>query len=151
MKKETGMGIIAIILIILSIIALCFGAYYFVSNFMKKEKNVDIKANMLVIKGKAKVLEETSKVNNNEEGLKGKKLSEMQEDHIISEFLTKNIIDSTKRDKYYALRNEDLKEMELDIQNEKDSYYIVNYETEEVYITKGYVNEENSSTIYKLE
>ena len=41
--------------------------------------------------------------------------------------------------------------MELDIQNEKDSYYIVNYETEEVYITKGYVNEENSSTIYKLE
>ena len=39
MKKETGMGIIAIILIILSIIALCFGAYYFVSNFMKKEKN----------------------------------------------------------------------------------------------------------------
>ena len=48
MKKETGMGIIAIILIILSIIALCFGAYYFVSNFMKKEKNVDIKANMLV-------------------------------------------------------------------------------------------------------
>lgn len=106
---------------------------------------------MLVIKGKAKVLEETSKVNNNEEGLKGKKLSEMQEDHIISEFLTKNIIDSTKLDKYYALRNEDLKEMELDIQNEKDSYYIVNYETEEVYITKGYVNEENSSTIYKLE
>ena len=151
MKKETGMGIIAIILIILSIIALCFGAYYFVSNFMKKEKNVDIKANMLVIKGKAKVLEETSKVNNNEEGLKGKKLSEMQEDHIISEFLTKNIIDSTKLDKYYVLRNEDLKEMELDIQNEKDSYYIVNYETEEVYITKGYVNEENSSTIYKLE
>lgn len=151
MKKETGMGIIAIILIILSIIALCFGAYYFVSNFMKKEKNVDIKANMLVIKGKAKVLEETSKVNNNEEGLKGKKLSEMQEDHIISEFLAKNIIDSTKLDKYYALRNEDLKEMELDIQNEKDSYYIVNYETEEVYITKGYVNEENSSTIYKLE
>ena len=151
MKKETGMGIIAIILIILSIIALCFGAYYFVSNFMKKEKNVDIKANMLVIKGKAKVLEETSKVNNNEEGLKGKKLSEMQEDHIISEFLTKNIIDSTKLDKYYALRNEDLKEMELDIQNEKDSYYIVNYETEEVYITKGYVNEEKSSTIYKLE
>lgn len=151
MKKETGMGIIAIILIILSIIALCFGAYYFVSNFMKKEKNVDIKANMLVIKGKAKVLEETSKVNNNEEGLKGKKLSEMQEDHIISEFLTKNIIDSTKLDKYYALRNEDLKEMELDIQNEKASYYIVNYETEEVYITKGYVNEENSSTIYKLE
>ena len=38
-----------------------------------------------------------------------------------------------------------------DIQNEKASYYIVNYETEEVYITKGYVNEENSSTIYKLE
>ena len=151
MKKETGMGIIAIILIILSIIALCFGAYYFVSNFMKKEKNVDIKANMLVIKGKAKVLEETSKVNNNEEGLKGKKLSEMQEDHIISEFLKKNIIYNTKLENYYALRNEDLKEMELDIQNEKDSYYIVNYETEEVYITKGYVNEENSSTIYKLE
>ena len=151
MKKESGMGIIAIIFIILIIVALCFGAYYFASNFMKNEKNVDIKANMLLIKGKAKVLEETSKVNKNEDGLKGKKLSEMQEDHIISEFLTKNIIDNTKLDKYYALSNEDLNQMELDVQNEKDSYYIVNYETEEVYITKGYVNEENSSTIYKLE
>lgn len=151
MKTNRGMGIISIIIVICIIIGLAIGAYYFVTNFMKTEKNVDIKANMLVIKGKAKVLEETSKVNKNEDGLKGKKVSEMQDDNIIAEFLTKNILDNTKLDKYYVLRNEDLSQMEIDIVNEKDSYYIVNYESDEVYITKGYVNEGSSDTLYKLE
>ena len=151
MKKESGMGIIAIIFIIIIIVILCLGTYYLIKKYMSSEQNVDIKANMLLIKGKAKILEETTKVNKNEEGLIGKKVSEMQDDSIITSFLSKNVIDNTKLDTYYVLSNEDLKQMGLDIQNENDSYYIVNYELDEVYITMGYVNEEEKNTIYKLE
>lgn len=151
MKTERGMGIISIIILIIIIIAIIIASYHFFENKVNNSQIVNIKANMLLIQGKCKILEETSKVNKNEECLKGKKLSEMSEDNIISEFLNKNIIDSNKLDKYYALSNEDLSNMNLDVENEENSYYIVNYESNEVFITSGYVSENNSSTIYKLE
>ena len=106
---------------------------------------------MLLIQGKCKILEETCKVNNNEDGLKGRKLSDIQDDSIISEFLNKNVIDTSKLDKYYALSNDDLSSMELDIRNENNSYYVVNYEENEVYITKGYTVENSEEILYKLD
>ena len=138
MNSEKGMGIIAIIIAVLVIVGIAIFAYNFVVNTADEQKLEDIRANMLLIQGKCKILQETTKVNNNQDGLKGRKLSEMQEDSIISDFLNKNIIDSSKLDKYYALSNEDLSAMELDIKNEEDSYYVVNYEENAVYITKGY-------------
>ena len=151
MSKEKGMGLIAIFLVIIIIIGLGFLAYFFIKNSAKENKIVDIEANMLLIQGKCKVLQETSKVNNNTDNLKGRKLSEMGEDSIISEFLTKELIPGDKLDKYYALSNDDLSAMGLDIQNEENSYYIVNYEENTVFITEGYTNTETNEVIYKLE
>lgn len=152
MKKESGMGIIAIIITIALIIILGVLGYRALKSKVKDEKIKDIKANMLIIQGKCKVLGETSsKVNNNAEELKGNKLSDMKEDKIISEFLEKGLIEEDKLDKYYALSDDDLKDMELDIKNENKSYYIINYETNEVYITKGYKNVETEELKYKLE
>ena len=82
---------------------------------------------------------------------KGKRVADIKEDKIIAEFLSKGLLEEDKLDKYYALSNEDLKSMELDIKNEKKSYYIINYETNEVYITKGYKEEETEELKYKLE
>ena len=151
MSKEKGMGLIAIFLVIIIIIGLGFLAYFFIKNSAKENKIVDIEANMLLIQGKCKILKETSKVNNNTDNLKGRKLSEMGEDSIISEFLTKELIPGDKLDKYYALSNDDLSAMGLDIQNEENSYYIVNYEENTVFITEGYTNTETNEVIYKLE
>ena len=151
MSKEKGMGLIAIFLVIIIIIGLGFLAYFFIKNSAKENKIVDIEANMLLIQGKCKVLQETSKVNNNTDNLKGRKLSEMGEDSIISEFLTKELIPGDKLDKYYALSNDDLSTMGLDIQNEGNSYYIVNYEENTVFITEGYTNTETNEVVYKLE
>ena len=151
MSKEKGMGLIAIFLVIIIIIGLGFLAYFFIKNSAKENKIVDIEANMLLIQGKCKILKETSKVNNNTDNLKGRKLSEMGEDSIISEFLTKELIPGDKLDKYYALSNDDLSTMELDIQNEGNSYYIVNYEENTVFITEGYTNTETNEVVYKLE
>lgn len=151
MNTEKGMGIIAIIISVLVIVAIAIFAYDFVVNTADEQKIEDIRTNMLLIQGKCKILQETTKVNNNQEGLKGRKLSEIQDDRIISEFLNRNIIDSTNLDKYYALSNDDLTSMELDIQNEENSYYVVNYEDNTVYITKGYTVGDSEELIYKLD
>ena len=157
MKRENGMGMLAIFFIIVLIILLAVGGYFFIKNMAKEKKVEDIEANMLLIQGKCKVIGETSKVNNkaneeeNQVELKGKKLSDMSEDNIISEFLNKGLIPEDKLDKYYALSNEDLSEMGLDIQNEENSYYIVNYEDNTVYITGGYVNSETNEIVYNVE
>ncbi len=151
MSKEKGMGLISIFLVIIIIIGLGVLAYFFIKNSANENRIVDIEANMLLIQGKCKVLQETSKVNNNTDNLKGRKLSEMGEDSIISEFLTKEIVPGDKLDQYYALSNDDLSAMGLDIQNEENSYYIVNYEENTVFITGGYTNTETNEVVYKLE
>ena len=151
MSKEKGMGLISIFLVIIIIIGLGVLAYFFIKNSANENRIVDIEANMLLIQGKCKVLQETSKVNNNTDNLKGRKLSEIGEDSIVSEFLTKEIVPGDKLDKYYALSNDDLSAMGLDIQNEENSYYIVNYEENTVFITEGYTNTETNEVIYKLE
>ena len=151
MKAEKGMGIIAIIISVLIIVGIAIFAYNFAVNTADEQKIEDIRANMLLIQGKCKILQETTKVNNNQDVLKGKKISDMQDDSIISDFINKNIIDSSKLDKYYALSNDDLKSMELDVQNEENSYYVVNYEENSVYITKGYTVGDSEEVIYKLD
>ena len=151
MKAEKGMGIIAIIISVLIIVGIAIFAYNFAVNTADEQKIEDIRANMLLIQGKCKILQETTKVNNNQDVLKGKKLSDMQDDSIISDFINKNIIDLGKLDKYYALSNDDLKSMELDVQNEENSYYVVNYEENSVYITKGYTVGDSEEVIYKLD
>ena len=151
MKKESGMGLLAIIFIIVLIIVLVVLGYYTVKKITKDKKLEDIKANMLLIQGKCKILEENTKVNKNEDNILGKKVSDMKENQIVAQFLEKNIIPEDKLDKYYVLSNEDLNNMEIDVQNEENSYYIVNYEEDSVYITKGYMNEETNEIVYKLE
>ena len=151
MNKEKGMGIIAIIISVVVIALIIIFAYNFIINRADEQKLEDIRANMLLIQGKCKIIQETSKVNNNQDGLKGRKLSDIKDDGIINDFLNKNIIDNTKLDKYYALSNDDLASMELDIQNEENSYYIVNYEDNTVYITKGYTLENSDEVLYKLD
>lgn len=150
MKSENGMGIIAIIISVLIIALIVFWAYRFFENTVDEQKIEDIRANMLLIQGKCKILQESTKINNNQDALKGTKISDMQNDGIISGFLKKNILDSTKLDKYYALSDEDLSSMELDIKNEENSYYIVNYEDNTVFITKGYTKDNSKEIFYQL-
>lgn len=151
MEKEKGMGLISIIFVIILIIALVLVAYYFLKNSKEKEQLEDIKANMLLIQGKAKIINESSKANNNTDNFKGTKVSDIKEDQIISTFLNKGLLPEDKLDKYYVLSNDDLSSMELEIKNEENSYYIVNYEENTVFITKGYENKDTNEVIYTLE
>ena len=70
MNSEKGMGIIAIIISVLIIVGIAIFAYNFAVNTVDEQKMEDIRANMLLIQGKCKILQETTKVNNNQDGLK---------------------------------------------------------------------------------
>ena len=149
MRKEDGLSIIEIILALTIIIGLIIAGYAALKNWGENKKIEDIKGNMLLIQGKCKILEEGKKVNKTEDStLIGSKISDNRENEIVAEFLNKKILDEEKLEEYYFLTDEDLKSLGLDLKNEANSYYIVNYEENTVFITSGYNNDENIE--YKL-
>ncbi len=149
MRKEDGLSIIEIILALTIIIGLIIAGYTALKNWGENKKIEDIKGNMLLIQGKCKILKEGKKVNKTEDStLIGSKISDNRENEIVAEFLNKKILDEEKLEEYYFLTDEDLKSLGLDLKNEANSYYIVNYEENTVFITSGYNNDENIE--YKL-
>ena len=143
MKEERGMGMSAIIISIIVIVLIAVFAYNFYINTVDEQKLEDIRANMLLIQGKCKILQETTKVNNNQDALKGRKLSEMQEEQPIKDFLEKELFDIDEKDKkYYVLNQQNLNDMGLNnVVLEENAYYIVEYTSSEVYYTNGYLDE----------
>ena len=59
------------------------------------------------------------------------------DDPIIKEFLNKNIIPEEEYKNYYVLTDDDLKRLDVDVKNEENAYYLVNYTSDEVIITSG--------------
>lgn len=59
------------------------------------------------------------------------------DDPIIKEFLNKNIIPEEDYKNYYVLTDDDLKRLDVDVKNEENAYYLVNYTSDEVIITSG--------------
>ena len=138
MRSEKGLGIIGIIIIIMIIIALAVSTTFLIKNYIAKEKGIDIKQNMLSIQGACKVLKQDSIVKKNTDMFVGTKLSDMNEDNLINDFKSKGIIAESDYEKYYCLNNDNLEQLNLGIQNEENSYYLINYDDNEVIITSGY-------------
>ena len=138
MKKENGLGIISVILIIIVIAGIVTASVLLINKTIDEGKDNDIKANMLLIEGATKVLKQNSIVQKNTDMFVGTKISDMPEDELINNFKTLNIIEESEYGKYYCLNNENLKQLNLDIENEEGSYYLVNYDDDIVIITKGY-------------
>ena len=143
LKKENGLGILGIIILIAFICAVIIGFYYIYTKQKDRQKDNDIKSNMLLIQGACSVLYENCVMNKTEDQLIGTKISQIEENEeinkdIINEFKNKNIITEEQYEKYYVLTDGNLSELKVDVKNEADSYYIICYETEEVIITAGY-------------
>lgn len=138
MKSENGLGIIGIIFIIIIIAGLITGAVYIINKNIDKEENDQIRSNMLLIQGTCNRLKQESVRQKKTDMFVGTKISEMNEDEIINDFKGKNVIPEDQYEKYYCLNNDNLKSLNLDIENEENSYYLVNYDDNEVIITKGY-------------
>ena len=149
MKDNKGMGYILAIIIIIIVAILVAAGVYFIRIKLNEEKIETLKTNMLLIQWKARDYVDTKKAAKEEIIYIGTKVSEMKENNLISEWIKKDVIKEEEYEKYYVLNDEDLKSLSSEVSNEESSYYLVNYDTYEIIITKGcsYNDEE---ILYKL-
>lgn len=120
---------------------------YIKINNVQKDRNV--RADMLLIQGVAKVKKSRFNVSKKNEELVGVKVSDKLEDPIIKKFISDLQIPAEDYSKYYILYDDDLKKLDLEIRNADNSLYVVNYDTGEVYITKAYNGKYRLSEIDK--
>lgn len=149
LKSNKAMSHIQLLLLICVIVAIVISGIYIVKSKMNEEYIETIKTNMLLIQWKIKDLVEINTASGKEMTYIGTKLTDMSDSDELKDVMGKNIISSESYDKYYVLKDEDLKSLELEITNEKNSYYIVNYETGEILISKG-CSYKKDELLYKL-
>lgn len=138
MKKENGIGLFGTIIMIAFIIVVCIGVFHIIKYNSDSESDKNVKSNMLLIQAACKVKQQSKVVGAiDENGLIGTKISEIADNKIIDDFKSKGIIEESDYEKYYMLTDENLESLKIDAKNEENSYYLINYETNEVIITKG--------------
>lgn len=150
MKNEKGIGLVGVIVLTVVIAILIAGGIYFLRITYNGQRKETIKTSMLKIEWKVKEIQSMAKAKGTTVEYKGIKVSEMKEDSIISVFLSKNIISEEDYEKFYVLSDDDIVALEIsNVGNEKNAYYIINYETDEVIYTAG-ISFDNKNTLYKL-
>lgn len=151
MKSEKGSSHIVLIIVTIIIIGLiALGLHLFTIEYQNKVEET-IKTDMLLIKGKIKVLYESSVAKEDDTLLKGRKVSENLEDEKIKNLLDKKVITQEEEnfDGYYIIDKQTLGEIGLgDIKLKEENYIIVNYKTKEVIYSQGFEIEEKEC--YKL-
>lgn len=148
MSRRLRINIFTAVLVVFMIFAVgaIFKRYKKIDN-VQKDRNV--RADMLLIQGVAKVKKSRFNVSKKSEELIGVKLSDRLDDTIIRKFIIDLNIPAEDYSKYYILYDEDLKKLELEIKNLDNSLYIVNYDSGEVYITNPYKGKYRLSEIDK--
>lgn len=148
MSRRLRINIFTAVLVVFMIFAVgaIFKRYKKIDN-VQKDRNV--RADMLLIQGVAKVKKSRFNVSKKSEELVGVKLSDRLDDAIIRKFIIDLNIPAEDYSKYYILYDDDLKKLELEIKNLDNSLYIVNYDSGEVYITNPYKGKYRLSEIDK--
>lgn len=149
MKSSNGMGIIKLIIMVLFILAIIVTGMYFLRKQYHEVRIETIKTDMLQVQWRIKDYIDKQVVKGEEKKYLGTKLTEMKEDNVLKTFFNGNILSEEEYDKYYALKDEDLATAGLEITNYLGSYFIINYETYEVIVSKG-CKYSKDVTLYKL-
>ena len=132
MRKETGMGHLTLILIVIVIVILVGLAVHLTKQQVTDNVIETAKTDMLLIQGKLKIIDESVKVNAEENSLKGTKVADLKEDEQVKKMLEEGIL-GEKAEEYYRLGREELDEMGLStIQLKENQYYFVHYTTKDV-------------------
>lgn len=149
MKKNNGMGIIKLFFMVTFIVVVVAMCVYFTRMKYQEAKAETMKTDMLQVQWKLKDYIDKQTVKGEEKKYLGTKVSDLKDNEIIKDFLSKNVISEEEYEKYYVLQDKDLAEAGLEITNYEGSYFLINYDTYEVIDTKGY-NEPNREALYKL-
>ena len=137
MRYNNGRGNIKLLLMIIIIAIFAAMGTYFVRLKINQTHIETIKTNMLLVQWKAKNYINTKKAEQKEVEYVGTKVADMLDNDLLANVLKNNVITEQDFNNYYVLKDEDLAKLEIDITNEKDSYYIVNYDSLEIIITQG--------------
>ena len=126
MKDNKGMGTIKLIIFVVIIgLIVAMGVYF--SRMKYNQARIEtIKTDMLQIQWKLKDYMDKQTIKGEEKKYLGEKVSQMQEDEGIKEFINKGILSSEEYDKYYVLKDEDLAEATSEITNYQNAYFLIN-------------------------
>lgn len=137
MRSNKGMGMIKLILMLVFIAIVVVAVIYFVIMKYHEVRVETIKTDMLQVQWKIKDYIDKQTVKGEEKKYLGTKINEMKEDIVLKEIFENNVVPEAEYEKYYALKDENLEVAGLEITNYPDSYFLINYETYEVIVTKG--------------
>ncbi len=124
-----------ITIILIAIVAVCI--VFHIKNIFEQHNHESIKSSMLQIQGACNLIQENVESKKENAVYIGTVLTN-ENDEIIDEFNNKGILTEEEYPKFYVLHDQDLLDLKLNFDNEDHSYYLINYETQEVIITKGY-------------
>lgn len=135
---------IAIILIALVI--------YYAINFIQREYNSEefetVKTDMLALQGRIEILKQQVETETEDVEYVGTEIEQKENELEIQYLINNNVIDIDSEDSnYYCIDNSNLQELGLEIQT--DSYYIVDYEQNDVIYVDG-IKDSSGNMVYKL-
>lgn len=149
MRKSLFITYIKIILAILMIIGLIYGAIKFLWKEYDKEEYENIKTNMLLIQNKIETIAQKVEIKEKDAKYIGIKIEEKENDTKVQNLINNKIIDiSSKDSNYYCIYNSNLKELGLEKITVND-YYIVDYKKNDVIYIDGIENKDGK-IIYRL-
>lgn len=128
LAKERGISIIVLILIVILLIIGIRFAIYKADKMIKETELEDLKTTMLAIHGRAKTVKDRVKKVEDTEYI-GEKIKDVNEYNYLQ----------NDKGRYYKLNHDHLEQMGVvGIQTTEEEFYIVDYDTCEVYYSLGY-------------
>jgi Tfp pilus assembly protein PilE len=138
MKSQRGIALVALILVIIVIGIVVFIGFKYANNYIENEEKKDIKTTMLTIQGKITNIQNKHIVDESN-SLKGTKidLENNQTEYNINEELKKSLL-TIENPELYILNEDELNELGVkDIVINDTEFYVVEYNTKEVFYSLG--------------
>ena len=149
MRKSLFITYIKIILSIMIICGLIYGAVKFLNQEYDKQEYETVKTNMLLLQNKTEIIEQKVEIKEKDAKYIGTKINEKGNNEDIQNLINNKIIDTkSKEHNYYCLDNTNLKELGLE-NIEIDKVYVVDYEKNDIIYVNGIENS-SGKVIYKL-
>lgn len=138
MKSQRGIALVALILVIIVIGIVVFIGFKYANNYIENEEKEDIKTTMLTIQGKITNIQNKHIVDESN-SLNGTKidLENNQTEYNINEELKKSLL-TIENPELYILNEDELNELGVkDIVINDTEFYVVEYNTKEVFYSLG--------------
>ncbi len=138
MKSQKGIALVALVLVIVVIGIVVFIGFKYANNYIKNEEKEDIKSTMLTIQGKITNIQNKHIVDESN-SLRGTKidLENNQTEYNINEELKKSLL-TIENPELYILNEDELNELGVkDIVINDTEFYVVEYNTKEVFYSLG--------------